>query len=210
MANYRTTSSMNSAFKMPLLSRSQPCQPLPDPETLLFNDIIEEKSLAIRNKLTEFLKVASYTKFDAEFNNFLSRTDQIMRENSHVLRPVYPSHIIPVLNEPTSSLCTPQTMLSIVNSNDTTGVHNREVKQFIPDLRNLQPRMIPSLFNEPTLTPALCNTVNESQNNPNQNANQSGIIQPNVVNAEKYLVNWSAHLISNISNTKVFISITGK
>ncbi|XP_060848356.1 uncharacterized protein LOC132927782 [Rhopalosiphum padi] len=65
MNNQRATSS----------SASQPAI-----ETLLFNDIIEEKSLILRDLMDQFLQVHSFSRFESEFNLFTRRIKHIARD----------------------------------------------------------------------------------------------------------------------------------
>jgi len=71
MANQRTTSS----------STSQPHQiAQPAIETLLFNDIIEEKSSQLRDMMDQFLQVHSFSRFESEFNLFIKRIKHIAKD----------------------------------------------------------------------------------------------------------------------------------
>jgi len=49
-------------------------------ETLLFNDIIEEKSLILRDIMDQFLQVHPFSKFETEFNLFTRRLKHIARD----------------------------------------------------------------------------------------------------------------------------------
>lgn len=71
MANQRTASS----------STFQPQQMVQPPiETLLFNDIIEEKSVQLRDIMDQFLQVHSFSKFESEFNLFIRRIKHITKD----------------------------------------------------------------------------------------------------------------------------------
>lgn len=118
--NFLVTSIMNStnsAFKMPLAP-----MPHPPSEALLFNDILEEKTQALRNTMNEFLQVQPYRKFEIEFSNFLKRTRQIMlegqRNGENISRLANSSHISAMYSRPSSSFnYRPSTTMSTVNSN---------------------------------------------------------------------------------------------
>lgn len=109
-------STNSSAFKMPLAPPPQPFQS----ETLLFNDILEEKTLALRDNLREFLQVFSYRKFDLEFSNFLKHTKQMIQEGQRVgannSRIANSSHLIPMYSRPSGLNFRPPTTLSMINS----------------------------------------------------------------------------------------------
>jgi len=49
-------------------------------ETLLFNDIIEEKSSQLRDIMDQFLQVHSFSRFETEFNIFLKRIKHITKD----------------------------------------------------------------------------------------------------------------------------------
>ncbi|XP_050066215.1 uncharacterized protein LOC126555318 [Aphis gossypii] len=71
MDNQRATSS----------STFQPQQTAqPSVESLLFNDIIEEKSQILSDLMNQFLQVQPFSKFESEFNLFLRRIKHITRE----------------------------------------------------------------------------------------------------------------------------------
>lgn len=70
MANRRTTPSSFQPHQM-----AQPAI-----ETLLFNDIIEEKSLQLRDMMDQFLQVHSFSKFESEFNLFVKRIKHITKD----------------------------------------------------------------------------------------------------------------------------------
>ncbi|XP_003245548.1 uncharacterized protein LOC100569334 [Acyrthosiphon pisum] len=71
MAYQRTASS----------STFQPQQMAQPPiETLLFNDIIEEKSAQLRDIMDQFLQVHSFSKFESEFNLFIRRIKHIAKD----------------------------------------------------------------------------------------------------------------------------------
>lgn len=69
MANDRVTS--NSRFQEPSH------MPI---ETLLFNDIIEEKSTQLREIMDQFLQVHSFSKFETEFSLFIRRIKHITKD----------------------------------------------------------------------------------------------------------------------------------
>ncbi|CAI6352642.1 unnamed protein product [Macrosiphum euphorbiae] len=71
MANQRTASS--STFQLQQMVQ-------PPIETLLFNDIIEEKSEQLRDIMDQFLQVHSFSKFESEFNLFLRRIKHITKD----------------------------------------------------------------------------------------------------------------------------------
>ncbi|KAF0772346.1 Uncharacterized protein FWK35_00002611 [Aphis craccivora] len=97
------TSSTDSAFKIPMAPQFYPSQA----ESLLFQDIIEEKAEALRNLLNDFLKVQPYRKFDVEFNSFLKRIRRIIieghRSGSNVSRITNSSQIAPLYARPSAS-----------------------------------------------------------------------------------------------------------
>lgn len=71
MANQRTASS--STFQPQQMAQ-------PTVETLLFNDIIEEKSEQLRDIMDKFLQVHSFSKFETEFNLFIRRIKHIAKD----------------------------------------------------------------------------------------------------------------------------------
>ncbi|XP_008180015.1 uncharacterized protein LOC100167394 isoform X2 [Acyrthosiphon pisum] len=121
------TSTTESTFKMPMAPPVYPSQS----ETLLFQDIIEEKTIALHNILNEFLKVHPYRKFDIEFNMFLKRVKHIIidghRAGANVSRITNSSHIAPLYSRPSASFnyrpstsynYRPPTTMSMVSSSD--------------------------------------------------------------------------------------------
>jgi len=52
----------------------------PPIETLLFNDIIEEKSVQLRDIMDKFLQVHSFSRFESEFNLFIRRIKHIAKD----------------------------------------------------------------------------------------------------------------------------------
>ncbi|XP_026806710.1 putative uncharacterized protein DDB_G0289263 [Rhopalosiphum maidis] len=121
------TSSTDSAFKMPMAPQFYPSQS----ESLLFQDIIEEKAAALRSLLNDFLKVQPYRKFDIEFNSFLKRIKRIIieghRSGSNVSRITNSSQIAPLYARPSASFnyrpsasfnYRPPTTISMVSSSD--------------------------------------------------------------------------------------------
>lgn len=121
--HHNQTDSTHSTFKIPMLPQPQPSQS----ETLLFNDIMEEKTQALRNTLNEFLRVQPYRRFNAEFNDFLKRTQRIIQEGqrsgANVSRLTNSSQIAPLYSRPSASFnyrpLTPMSMTSSSNSNRT-------------------------------------------------------------------------------------------
>jgi len=97
------TSTTDSRFKMPMAPPVYPSQS----ETLLFQDIIEEKTIALHSILNDFLKVHPYRKFDIEFNMFLKRVNHIIidgyRAGANVSRITNSSHIVPLYARPSAS-----------------------------------------------------------------------------------------------------------
>jgi len=121
------TSSTDSTFKMPMAPPIYPSQS----EALLFQDIIEEKTIALHSVLNDFLKVHPYRKFDIEFNMFLKRIKRIIidghRTGSNVSRIANSSHIAPLYSRPSASFnyrpstsfnYRPPTTMSMVSSSD--------------------------------------------------------------------------------------------
>ncbi|CAI6365864.1 unnamed protein product [Macrosiphum euphorbiae] len=96
------TSTTDSRFKMPMAPPVYPSQS----ETLLFQDIIEEKTIALHSILNDFLKVHPYRKFDIEFNMFLKRVNHIIidgyRAGANVSRITNSSHIVPLYARPSA------------------------------------------------------------------------------------------------------------
>lgn len=124
------TSSTDSTFKMPMAPPIYPSQS--QSEALLFQDIIEEKTIALHSILNEFLKVHPYRKFDIEFNMFLKRVKRIIidgqRTGSNVSRIANSSYIAPLYSRPSASFNyrpsmsfnyrPPPTTMSMVSSSD--------------------------------------------------------------------------------------------
>ncbi|KAL4096971.1 hypothetical protein QTP88_021829 [Uroleucon formosanum] len=121
------TSTTDSTFKMPMAPPAYP----PQPEALLFQDIIEDKTIALHSILNEFLKVHPYRKFDIEFNMFLKRVKRMIidghRAGSNVSRITNSSHIAPLYARPSASFnyrpstsfnYRPPTTVSMVSSSD--------------------------------------------------------------------------------------------
>ncbi|XP_025203437.1 uncharacterized protein LOC112600434 [Melanaphis sacchari] len=71
MENQRATSS--STFQPQQITQ-------PPIETLLFNDIIKEKSLILGDLMNQFLQVYPFSKFESEFNLFTRRIKHIARD----------------------------------------------------------------------------------------------------------------------------------
>jgi len=75
MDNQRATSS----------STFQPQQTAqPSVESLLFNDIIEEKSQILSDLMVQFLQVQPFSKFESEFNLFARRIKHITRNEQRI------------------------------------------------------------------------------------------------------------------------------
>jgi len=121
------TNTTDSTFKMPMAPPAYPSQS----EALLFQDIIEEKTIALHSILNDFLKVHPYRKFDIEFNMFLKRVKRIIidghRAGANVSRITNSSHIAPLYARPSASFnyrpstsfnYRPPTTISMVSSND--------------------------------------------------------------------------------------------
>ncbi|XP_060877888.1 uncharacterized protein LOC132950441 [Metopolophium dirhodum] len=121
------TSTTDSTFKMPMAPPVYPSQS----EALLFQDIIEEKTIALHSILNDFLKVHPYRKFDIEFNMFLKRVKRIIidghRAGANVSRITNSSHIAPLYARPSASFnyrpstsfnYRPPTTMSMVSSSD--------------------------------------------------------------------------------------------
>ncbi|VVC28610.1 Hypothetical protein CINCED_3A008637 [Cinara cedri] len=152
---------MDSTFRLPLVLKPLPMQI----EVLLFKDILEEKTAALQNILTEFLKVQPHQKFNAEFSKFLKRTKRIIQEGhrngSNISRIIRSS----------SSLYIPQTNMSVIGSNSRRAFKVPEPNvqsNNLPQNRkgNMQPIMQLS-HNDNTCSTSsfqphvLCPTINE-------------------------------------------------
>lgn len=114
--------SCNSTFKMPPT-------PLPQPshaETLLFNDILEEKASALRKNMMEFLQVLPYRKFDIEFSNFLKHTKRMVlegqRAGANISRLTNSSQIASFNPRPSTSFQCRQstTAMSLMSNRNST------------------------------------------------------------------------------------------
>ncbi|XP_022162636.1 uncharacterized protein LOC111028333 [Myzus persicae] len=149
----QTTSTTDSTFKMPMAPPVYPSQS----EALLFQDIIEEKTIALHSVLNEFLKVHPYRKFDIEFNMFLKRVKRIIidghRSGANVSRITNSSHIAPLYARPSASFnyrpstsfnYRPQTTMSMVSSNDHSALR-------LPDnnFHSIEPRELSNPFKPP-------------------------------------------------------------
>lgn len=112
-------STSSSAFKVPMA----PPQPQPPQiETLLFNDIFEEKILDLHQNMVEFLHVFPYHKFNNEFSKFLKHTKCMVleeqRTGANYSRLTNSSQITSVYSRPSTSFNNRQpATLSIINSN---------------------------------------------------------------------------------------------
>ncbi|XP_050428242.1 uncharacterized protein LOC126838133 [Adelges cooleyi] len=121
MANHQfdTTS---STFKAPL-APIRPLTMMPGhAETLLFNDIMEDKTMELRNTMTEFLQVQPFRKFEFEFSNFLKRVKGIIEEGqrsgANATRLTNVSHIAPMYSRPSMSFnCRPSSTISMISTN---------------------------------------------------------------------------------------------
>ncbi|XP_025195441.1 uncharacterized protein PFB0145c-like [Melanaphis sacchari] len=147
------TSSTDSAFKIPMAPQFYPSQS----ESLLFQDIIEEKAVALRNVLNDFLKVQPYRKFDIEFNSFLKRIKRIIidghRSGSNISRVTNSSQIAPLYARPSASFnyrpstsfnYRPPTTVSMVSSSDY-GTLRLPENNFQP----IEPRELSNPFKPP-------------------------------------------------------------
>lgn len=116
---YQQMDSSNSAFKVPMAPpQSQPSQI----ETLLFNDILEEKMSDLRQNMVEFLHVFPYHKFNNEFSKFLKHTKGMVleeqRTGANYSRLTNSSQITSVYSRPSTSFnYRHPTTLAITNSN---------------------------------------------------------------------------------------------
>lgn len=182
---FNQTIQTSSAFKMPLVPPSQS-------ETLLFNDILEEKTLALRNILNEFLQVYSYRKFDVEFSNFLKHTKRLIQEGqrvgANVSRLTNSSQLVPMYSRPSTSNCRPPTTLSMINStrNSTFQFPDNNFQPieppnpFKPSCHlNFQPQVVlprielsNTVCHEP---PTLCNTIEDNRSDETAKTNN---VQP--------------------------------
>lgn len=172
----------NSTFKMPIAPHPPPSQS----ETLLFNDILEEKTLALRNTFNEFLQVQPYRKFDIEFSNFLKRTKQIIHEaklaGANVSRINNSSQITSLYPRPSASFnsykpLTPMSMTSSSTSNrnsvfrlpQTSFQPIEQVNPFKPPInicfepRVVLPRIEQSIYNHESPSHATVTEVNQAE-----------------------------------------------
>lgn len=180
----------NSAFKVPLVPLPQPSQS----EILLFNDIMEEKTLALRNNLNEFLQVYSYRKFDIEFSNFLKHIRRMVQEGqrsgANVSRIANSSHQIPMYSRPSNLSCRPPTFSMINSTRNSTYRFPENNFQPIepsnpfkpPDNVNLQPRVVLPRIDQSNLTyresSTLSTTVIELSQRPNEIASTKNVQLP--------------------------------
>lgn len=146
--------STNSAFKIPMV----PLAPqYSNAQALLFNDIMEEKALDLRNVMTELLQVQPYRKFESEFSSFLKRMKRLIEEGqrsgSNISRLSNVSQICgPHYSRPSTSLSfRPPTTMSVINSNShsTFRLHENNFQPiessnpFKPPINfNVQPRVV--------------------------------------------------------------------
>ncbi|KAE9521310.1 hypothetical protein AGLY_018290 [Aphis glycines] len=70
-------------------------------ESLLFNDIIEEKSKILSDLMNQFLQVQPFSKFESEFNLFLRRIKHITREEQRKGTYRHPIQILSDKETPT-------------------------------------------------------------------------------------------------------------
>lgn len=173
--DYNQTSSSNATFKMPLAPQPQH-QPPQSAETLLFNDILEEKTLALRNTLNDFLQVHSYRKFDTEFSNFLKHTRRLIidgqRAGANISRMNNSSQISTIYSRPSNFNCRPSTTMSMVGSNRNSTYHLPE-NDYLP-IESLNPFKPPgtSHFQPKVVLPRLEHTsyTSNSYRSPTSNA----------------------------------------
>lgn len=191
----------NSAFKMPLAP-----PPHPPSEALLFHDILEEKTMTLRNIMNDFLQVQPYRKFENEFSNFIKRTKQIMlegqRNGANISRLTNSSQIIAMNSRPSSSFnYRPSTTMSMMNSNRNSTLRLPEtnfqpvvqLNPFKPPME-FQPVLLPPIdqsFYGSCRSPTLCNTVvavNQLNNNNSKTTNVREISQyPELHESAKHL-----------------------
>lgn len=144
----------NSGFKRPKtpLAPSQFSQA----ESLLFNDILDDKVVALRNVMVEFLQVQPFRKFESEFSNFMKRVkrgiDEGHRTGSNVSRLTNVSQICgPGISRPSASFnYRPMATMSMISSNSHSTYRLSEnnflpvdsLNPFKPPLYNLQPKVV--------------------------------------------------------------------
>lgn len=169
-----------SAFKVPLA-------PIRSTESLLFNDILEEKTVALRDRLNEFLQVQPYRKFNDEFATFMERTGRIIQESqragTNVSRLTNCSHITQPYSRPSASFnyrptanfnYRPSTTVSMVSSNRGSALRLPESNDRLnepnpfkpPGNINYEPRVIlpridSSIYLSSRMSPSICATVIE-------------------------------------------------
>ncbi|VVC45965.1 Hypothetical protein CINCED_3A020446 [Cinara cedri] len=187
---------MNSTFRMPLIIQPQP--PPTHSETLLFNDILEEKITLLRNTFTEFLQVQSYQKFNAEFSNFLKRSKRIIQEGhrngSNFSRMISSTDITPFFSRPSASLYRPQTALSAIGSSSRSAF-----KAPVPTEQSNNLPQNPEVNIQPTNQP----TVHLSRDDNNTCSTSS--FQPNVISST---VNENAQEENQPSTSAAFTNST--
>ncbi|VVC34547.1 Hypothetical protein CINCED_3A025604 [Cinara cedri] len=110
-------------------------------ETLLFHDILEEKSLALRNALKEFLKTHPYRLFDSEFSTFLNRLNRIgnveRNTTSNALRSTTMAESNPVNPIPNPISNMPIANNNSANGSQIIGESNIEPNPFRPHLGDI-------------------------------------------------------------------------
>lgn len=171
-----------SAFKIPMA----PLPPQPSQaETLLFNDIMEEKTLALRNTLTEYLQVLPYRNFNIDFDNFLKhankRIQEVKRAGTNTSRLVNSTQMASIYSRPSSSFNCRQGM-SMMSShrNSTLRLPENNFQPIEssnpfrpPENFNIQPRVVlPRLDNSGYISreSSVCATVIEVSHAKNKAA----------------------------------------
>lgn len=205
----------NSTFKVPPAPLPQPSQA----ETLLFNDILEEKALALRTNMMEFLQVLPYRKFDIEFSNFLKHTKNMVlegqRAGANISRLTNSSQIAPFNPRPSTSFQCRQsstTMSLMSNRNSTFRAPEssfQPVEPYIPfkPARSvyLEPRTIPRI--EPSSlasnhSRSLLATVMEVSHNGDVSRNTNKNTDHNSENVPLPVRSPSSHGYSNVTTNE--------
>lgn len=189
---------MDSAFKVPLaLKRTT--------ESLLFNDILEEKTVALRDRLNEFLQVQPYHKFNDEFVTFMERTGRIIQESqragTNVSRLTNCSHIQPYSGPSASFNYRPTASFNYRPSTTTVSMVSSKVGSAFrlpennyqpiepnpfkpPGNINYEPQVVlpridSSIYHSSHVTPSSCATVIEvGQENVQVNDNRENVQSP--------------------------------
>lgn len=203
------TSSTNSTFKMPMAPPVYPSQS----ETLLFQDIIEEKTVLLHNILNEFLKVHPYRKFDIEFNTFLKRLKRIIldgqRTGTNVSRIANSSQITPLYSRPSASFniyrpstsfnYRPPTTMSMVSSN-----HHSTLRLPENDCQNIEE---PSEHSNPFKPPDVSFQPIEPRKLSNSFKRPDVIcIQPKVILSRIDQSLYNSHVLPSTSATVIEVS----